>query len=325
MHVIDAHCDTLLAMCESKKDMQFTYEKASTLGMHYLQFFALFCPPSLLSVQDGMAKSENHLSRMMSFYETMICEYKYSKVLYKEDITAFDEKKDNAIPSFFSLLSMEGIYLAKNDISYINYLYERGVRCLSFTWNPSNEFAQGINGENSKGLSNLGVKAVLRCNELGILVDVSHANDRTFNDIACISTKPFVATHSNSRYICAHKRNLDNSMLKTIAKANGLTGINYFSDFLIEKEKNAVAGVDDIIRHIEYIAALIGTKHIGLGSDFDGIEKAAIKDVTKVGDIINALLKLNYSEDAVRNICSGNMIRILKEVLNNGEAHSDRI
>ena len=315
MHVIDAHCDTLLAMCEKKENMQYSYELVKTLGFHYMQFFAMFCPPSLLKEEDGFAKSEKLLHMMMNLYQKMTEQYSYNKVLCKNDIVDFEKKKDDKNPSFFSLLSAEGVYLSKNDISYIDYLYKNNVRCLSFTWNPSNEFGQGVNGDSKKGLSNLGIRAVSRCNELGILVDVSHANDRTFYDIASTSKKPFVATHSNSRYVCAHKRNMDDDMLRTLAKVQGVAGINYFSDFLVEKEKDKTADVFDIIRHIEYVAALIGVNHIGLGSDFDGIDKAAIDDVTKVPDIINMLLKLNYKEDEVNNICSGNFIRVLKEVL----------
>jgi len=174
---------------------------------------------------------------------------------------------------------------------------------------------KGLTEIKGGGLTVLGRKAVKKCNSLGILIDVSHASDKTFYDIAELSKKPFVATHSNSRFVCAHRRNLDDEMLKTIAKSNGLAGINYFSDFLVEKEQNREAGVDDIIRHIEHMASLTGTKHIGLGSDFDGVDKAALSDVSAVKEIINALLKLNYSEQAVKDICAGNMIRILREVL----------
>ncbi len=318
MHVIDAHCDTLLAICEKKEDMQYSYDKVKTLKMPYLQFFAMFCPPSILSYEDGYDKSVNLLSQMMNLYDKMTEEYSYIKVLGIKDIIDFEKTKEDSYPSVFSLLSIEGVYLSKGDLSYLDYLYSKGVRCLSFTWNPSNEFAQGVNGNTGNGLTVLGKNALRKCHNLGILIDVSHASDKTFYDIAALSEKPFVATHSNSRHVCSHKRNLDDDMLKTIAKSGGLAGINYFSDFLVEKEKNRVADISDIIKHIEYMSALTGTKHIGFGSDFDGIDKSAIKNVTKVSDIINALLKLNYSEDEVRDICSGNMIRILKEVMQDG-------
>ena len=304
MHVIDAHCDTLLAIRENKEDMQFTQEKVKMLGMTYLQFFAMFCHPTLLSQDNGFNKSVNLLNDMLTLYQKMTLKYSYNKILFKEDILAFEKKQKDDNPSVFSLLSIEGVYLAKSDLSYIDFLYDHEVRCLSFTWNPSNEFASGVNQDSCKGLSSLGRKAVQKCNNLGILVDVSHANDQTFYDIAQTANKPFVATHSNSRHVCPHKRNLDDDMLKILAKKGGLAGVNYFSDFLVAKEENRVAEVDDVIKHIEYMSSLIGTKHIGLGSDFDGIDKSAIKDVTKVPNIINALLKLNYKEEDVKDICS---------------------
>lgn len=315
MHVIDAHCDTLLAMLHKKQSPQFSYELVGSLGIPYLQFFAMFCPPSILKESDGFDKSKNMLEEMMQIYKGMIEESLYKPVTCKRDILDFTQTKESINPSLYSLLSIEGAYLSKGDISYIDYLYDQDVRCLSFTWNPSNEFAQGANEESKKGLSALGFKAVKRCNELGILLDVSHANDQTFYDIASISTKPFVATHSNSRYICAHRRNLSDDMLITLAHSDGVIGINYFDDFLVEKEKYKKAGVDDIIRHIEYIASVVGVRHIGLGSDFDGIERSAIGDVTQVPLIINALLKFNYKEEDVKCICSKNMIRVLSEVL----------
>ena len=315
MHVIDAHCDTLYAMCKEKTQLQFTYDLVKSLNMPYLQFFAMYSPPSLLLQEGGFDQSVKIHLQMLKLYEEMTKKYSYTEVLCKKDIIAFEKTDTDSCNTLFSLLSVEGVYLSKGELSYIDYLYDNGVRCLSFTWNHSNEFAEGVNGNKGEGLTVLGRKAVKKCNSLGIIIDVSHASDKTFYDIAELSKKPFVATHSNSRFICAHRRNLDDEMLKTIAKSGGLAGINYFSDFLVEKEQNREAGVDDIIRHIEHMASLTGTKHIGLGSDFDGVDKAAISDVSAVEEIINTLLRLNYSEQAVKDICAGNMIRILREVL----------
>src|SRR5699024_10575791 len=114
--------------------------------------------------------------------------------------------------------------------------------------------------------------------------------------------------------ICNHKRNLDDNQLKAIANSGGIVGINFCPPFLVDDEK---ANIYSIVRHIEYIAALIGVTHIGFGSDFDGIDETpkGIEGPENFPHIIEELLKLNYKEEDIKKICNNNMLRILKASL----------
>jgi membrane dipeptidase len=319
MYVVDGHCDTLFEMYSNKKELQLSYEKICSLSIPYLQFFAICCPPSILNEKDGFNRSSKIFQGMNDIYNCSVAYEKFHPVKTRDDVIAFTDdvkaEKSKASPVLYSLLSVEGVYLSKGELSYIDELYDKGVRCLSLTWNPANEFAQGVKGDELLGLSDLGRNAVRKCNELGILLDVSHANDRTFFDLAEITSKPFAATHSNARALCSNKRNLTDDMIRVIADKNGVIGINYFNDFLVEKDNGISATVGDILKHIEYICALVGTDHVGLGSDLDGMDNAPIRDVRDITLIIDALYKANYKEDDVRKICGGNLLRVLLEVM----------
>ena len=150
---------------------------------------------------------------------------------------------------------------------------------------------------------------------LGMVVDVSHLSNKGFWDVMEIAKKPIVASHSNALALCSHPRNLSDDQLKALKKNGGVTGINFCASFL---ENNSNATLDDIVRHIEYINGLIGEGHVGFGSDYDGVDN----NLPKGGEnpscfdaIAERLLKLNYSEKSVSDICHGNFLRVFKEVL----------
>ena len=147
-----------------------------------------------------------------------------------------------------------------------------------------------------------------------MLVDVSHLSEQSFWDVSDLCKGPFIASHSNSKAICSHRRNLTDDQILAINKSGGTIGINLCPDFLANSGK---ANISDIIRHIEYIASLAGIDCIALGSDFDGIHDLpeGIKGVQDIRKIFEALLRLNYTEETLAKIAGENIIRIVKEVL----------
>ena len=150
-----------------------------------------------------------------------------------------------------------------------------------------------------------------------MLVDVSHISDKGFWDVAEIAREkgfPFAATHSNSRFICSHPRNLDDDMLNEIASSGGFTGMNVYSCFL---DNGCKAGMDEVIKHIEYICEKAGAGTVGIGTDFDGInrKKSALDGPGDIPALLERLLQLNYSESDVKGIAAGNILRTLNRVL----------
>ena len=309
MFIVDGHCDTLHALLIKEEDLSDNSLQVSKNALDIcskegiLQFFAVFESPS-----NPIEKQKADVRTMIDSYHKISEENYMKKVLSKKDLQGEGIK---------ALLSLEGLYFMEGDIGLLDNLYDDGVRCMSLTWNPDNEFAGGVSGVSGGGLTEKGFELIKKAFGKGILIDVSHITDKGFWDIAeaaGINRKPFVATHSNARKLCSHKRNLDDRMLKELARAGGVTGINMFSCFLSDK---CEADINDVIRHIEYICSLIGPSYVGFGSDFDGIDRAksAIAGPSKIGGVLERLLKLNYSEKDVIKIASGNFLRVLKEVL----------
>ncbi|HET9058136.1 MAG TPA: dipeptidase [Chitinophagaceae bacterium] len=207
-----------------------------------------------------------------------------------------------------------------------------------------------------KGLTDFGKQVISRMNELGIIVDVSHVGEQTFRDISKITTKPIIASHSCVWNLCPHRRNLKDEQIKTIAKSGGVVFLNFYAGFIdstyernrdsfikqhhseIEelikqgKQKDyAMMMVGDrykeemdairpplevLLTHLDYIVKLVGVDHVGMGSDFDGIE-APPKELNGVEDyplITKALLKRGYTKKQIKKILGGNFLRVFNAV-----------
>jgi membrane dipeptidase len=216
-----------------------------------------------------------------------------------------------------SMIGIEGGHMIENDIARLDSFYNRGVRYMTLTWNNSTDWATSAYDETfkkdlvSKGLTVFGKQVVQHMNQLGIMVDVSHVGEQTFNDVINTTSKPVIASHSSVYALCPHQRNLKDEQIKAIAKNGGVIQINFFSGFLdssferkvtafmashkalsdsviasgksanvaadfvvnaFNEEAQALrAPFDLVIQHIEYIIRLVGVDYVGIGSDFDGI------------------------------------------------------
>ena len=169
--------------------------------------------------------------------------------------------------------------------------------------------------ESGEGLSQFGEKVVRQMNRLGMAIDVSHLSEKGFWDAAEISEKPFIASHSNAKSICSHKRNLSDEQIKEIINKKGFIGVNFYPPFLTDCDR---CGIKDIIKHIEHILSLGGENNIGFGSDFDGVDYLpdGIEGAQDYYKIIDELLKLGYSEKLVRKISCENFINVLTSIFN---------
>jgi membrane dipeptidase len=162
--------------------------------------------------------------------------------------------------------------------------------------------------------------------ELGMIVDVSHANEKSFWDIYENTEKPFIASHSNVYNLCKVPRNLKDDQIKAIAERGGVIGINAWPDFIDEVNPS----MENLVRHVDYIADLVGIDYVGFGFDFcdfltedttasfQGGETSATKgleDASKIPNFVELLAKSGYSERDIEKIAYGNMERVIKEIL----------
>ncbi|WP_353095840.1 membrane dipeptidase [Tissierella praeacuta] len=226
------------------------------------------------------------------------------------------------------LLGLEGLSAIGEDIDYIYTLYRLGFRHASLTWNEENALATGIRGDANRGLTSLGKDAIKIIENLGIILDVSHANDKTFWDIYNVATKPFIASHSNSRALCNVPRNLTDDQIKAIGERDGLIGINAFNEF-IHREHNKRT-IDYLINHIEHIVDLIGIDHVALGFDFfeyigsdtsntftedSYVGTSGIEDISKGNNLVLKLRERGFSREDIEKIGYKNFLNLMDKVL----------
>lgn len=312
MFYIDGHCDTLSKTLDEQKDLfendlQFSFNKAAKLGGG-IQIMACFIDPSFLTTENaGFIRCNNIIKKIEEFQNNNNCNL---LIKDKEDLENALNSNDIKV-----ILSIENGSAISGNLRNIGYLYNKGVRIMSITWNDDNDLGCGAKTKNDMGLTKLGVEYVKKLNELGIAVDVSHLSEKSFWDVISVSTKPVVATHSNVYELCKNSRNLKDEQIKAIAKSGGIIGICFYSDFL---NSNRRADVKDVVEHIKYIKNLVGIDYIGLGSDFDGMssEKTAkgVDNINMIDNITNELKLQGVSSKEIDKIMCNNWSKVLKKI-----------
>ena len=215
-----------------------------------------------------------------------------------------------------ALFSVEGAHPLGSELGRLDELYELGVRGIGLTWENSNDFASSAKDEESgkrKGLTPLGRKLVARMNKLGMIVDVSHAGEKTFSDCIELSKAPIVASHSCARGLCDHYRNLTDDQIRALAAKGGVIGVNFYPKYLVKRGSAYVASV---IRHIKRFVEVGGIECAAIGSDFDGVPKLPIglEDCGKMQIIALGLGKEGFSDADIRKIAADNFLRVFKAV-----------
>ena len=218
-------------------------------------------------------------------------------------------------PNLHSVLAVEGGALLGDDLSRLDQMRALGVRLLTLVWQDTCCMGGAFNTD--IGLTEFGKAAVERCFSLGIHPDLSHASDRMFFEVAELSdaaNKPLLATHSNSRFVCDHRRNLTDEMFRAVCQSGGVAGISMAA---IHLQKQGDATIDDVLRHIEHYCSLGGEDHVCLGCDFDGISSspAEIHTMYDLPRLADALCRLGYSECQIEKIFYRNADNFLKRIL----------
>lgn len=317
MNIIDLHCDTidLLEREKSggdgdlfKNSFSVDIQKLSQ-GGSLAQFFALF-----INKNEHKDVKEKCISLMKRFYFE-IDSYKDYIALSRNLEEMYRNKDEGKISAFLTI--EEGAVL-EGKMDNLYYFFENGVRLITLTWNHPNEIGfPSVKDEYMvKGLTSFGRDLIGEMNRLGMIVDVSHLSDKGFYDVAEISKAPFVASHSNSRELTPHKRNLTNEMIKILSEKGGVMGINFYNKFLETSGDSYMAKVEDMVRHIKHIRNIGGIDCIALGTDFDGIgTPVEIEDFSQMDKLIFALEKERFSYGEIEKICYKNAERVIKDTL----------
>ncbi len=298
MFIADAHCDTLFSIGvngQSPESCAITAErmKAGNVG---LQTFAMFAGSK------GPAGTPYLYGRQML------------EAIDQLGVTIYRNRLPEAQPDFpAGVISIEGGEMLEGRMDrFEEFFNAAGVRMIALTWNNENEIGHPAKHGSEQGLKPFGLELLKEMDKKGVYADVSHLNEAGFWDIVEHMELPPVASHSNARSLCDHTRNLTDDQIKAVIEKKGYIGINFYSHFLA---KGGEAVLEDVFRHIDFIAQLGGIDVLGFGSDFDGIERWP-EGLAHPGDypnLINLLRTHGYSEENIAAIAGGNLWRILKK------------
>lgn len=215
------------------------------------------------------------------------------------------------------MLGIENGLALNHDISNVRYFARRGVVYITLCHNGDNDICDSARGCNTHGgVSRFGEQVIKEMNRCGIMVDLSHAGEKSFYDALSISSKPIVCSHSNCKALCDVPRNLTDDQLRALAKHGGVAHITLYHGFL--RNDNQEATVMDAIAHLEHAISVMGIEHVGLGTDFDG--DGGIRGLADSSELINFtlhLLRRRYSERDIARIWGGNWLRVMAQVQNN--------
>ncbi len=326
---IDMHCDTLTqANMHFQHDVyQLPLEMLDVVklkkGGAKVQFFAV-CLPKITTVRTLGSLYEGdwkHIRRLAGILHNT-CNLHPDHIALCRSIE--DLEKNEAAGRISAILTIEDGRDINGDMKRLELYHRLGVRLITLTWNFENCFGYPNTPGGKfvpqemmdRGLSSFGKDAIGEMNRLGILIDVSHLSDGGFRDVAQLSDKPFVASHSNCRAICSHPRNLTDEMIRTLAEKGGVMGLNQYPLFLYNGATES--RVEDYLAHINHMRDVGGIGCIALGSDFDGIGRSCrpkMKGPQDYPKLANLLLDSGYTEDEVDRIFYKNAERVLREVL----------
>ncbi|WP_417669565.1 dipeptidase [Roseibium sp.] len=217
-------------------------------------------------------------------------------------------------------LHIEGAEAIDTDFEALEVLHGAGLRSLGPVWSRKNAFATGVpmafpsSPDIGPGLTDAGKALVRACNDLGILVDLSHLNEKGFWDVANTSHHPLVASHSNAHALCASARNLTDRQLDAIRDSGGLVGLNFHVGFLREDGGySRQTPIDVLIGHLAHLVDMLGEDGVALGSDFDGcMTPNDLADAAALPKLVDAMATSGFGPELIEKICFRNWLRALE-------------
>ena len=241
------------------------------------------------------------------------------------------------------LLSVEGGRALSDDLGVLRMLYKLGVRSITLCWGNATNWIDSCNEEIHGGLTDFGRGIVREMNQIGMIPDISHVSDRAFYDVIEATERPVFASHSSCRDLTPAPRNMTDDMIATLADIGGVVNINFGSGFVAQDSAHAhqarLNDWDDIdydgwgrigvasgeagpplealIDHFQRAIDLVGADHVGIGSDFDGVDAVPqeMEDIGKLPRITEELLARGYSDDQVTQVLGGSNMRLFREAM----------
>jgi len=325
MKFIDLHCDTLMHTVGREEPLSLLKNHQTSIdfermkeGGSLAQFFAVFLPTEEMFLENVGEVMDDDLY-INTLVDTLKREIGNNGDLIALAYTHEDVLKNEREGRMSAILTIEDGRSVHGSLDKLRSYYEMGIRLISLTWNFENCFGYPNSDDRNimeMGLKAFGREAVEYMNQLGMIVDVSHLSDGGFFDVAKISKKPFVASHSNSRDISPHKRNLTDQMIRILGEKGGVAGINFAPHFLQPDTSTDRSTIELMVRHLNHMKNIGGEDVVALGSDFDGIlGDLEVDSINKVPMIFDALRRDGWSTGQIEKFAYKNTLRVMKEAM----------
>jgi len=330
--VIDAHNDTMMKVVDAQTglpkidigedtDFQIDIRKAKAGGLK-AAYFAAF---SDYEGSDDASITKSN-SKILSLINALHWTVKSNSDAMTIATSVREINKSISNGKIAAIPTIEGAYslTEKNAIELLHQYYDLGIRTIGYVWNSPNALGAGTDGTINMGLTELGYEVTKEMNRLGIIIDVSHMNEKTFWDVIKVSKAPIIASHSCAASLRSHIRNLTDEQIITLADIKGVVSLNYWWELLGNTKEDS--NIKKLVDHIDYIVNLVGIDYVGLGSDFDGATMPDdIKSAEDLPNITLELFKRGYSKSDVKKILGLNNLRVMEEVQNLAEKYSPNI
>ena len=330
--IFDGHNDILLRLwmngdAEGKgfvegMDTHIDANKAKAGGLAG-GFFAIFTPQQNASGEAILGTDPITMANAQLATDAMIATFQSLCRAHPQIIRQCHNKEDieaaMAAGIMAALLHIEGAEAIAPDLSNLDHYYQQGLRSIGPVWSRSNAFGHGVpfdfpgSPDQGTGLTQAGKNLIRACDEMGIMIDLSHLNEAGFWNIASLTSRPLIATHSNAHALSPSPRNLTDQQLAAIAESGGLVGLNFASGFLREDgEKTADTALEVMIRHLDHLLDHLGEDGVALGSDFDGaVIPKAIGTAAGLPNLITAMTDAGYGKALIAKICHQNWLNMI--------------
>lgn len=347
--IIDTHIDVPYRLYDDWEDVtkatkrgEFDYPRAKAGGLN-APFMSIYIPSSYEKKGGGYLLANQLIDNMEALVGR--APDKFAMAYNSVDLAKhFKEGKISLA------LGMENGTPIEGKLENLQHFYDRGIRYITLAHSESNHIADSSYDlrRQWKGLSPFGKELVKAMNETGVMIDISHVSDDAFYQAVALSKVPVIASHSSLRaFVPGFERNMDDDMIKALAKNGGVIQINFGSAFVVSaanqwglqrdgafkasgqtdkdaftaeyKKKNPYpfASLEKVLDHIDYVKNLVGIDYVGIGSDFDGVGDSLpeqLKDVSMYPNLIRGLLERGYTEKDIEKVLSGNTLRVWRAV-----------
>jgi membrane dipeptidase len=354
--IIDTHIDVPYRLYDDWEDVtkatkrgEFDYPRAKAGGLN-APFMSIYIPSSYEKKGGGYLLANQLIDNMEALVGR--APDKFAMAYNSADLAKhFKEGKISLA------LGMENGTPIEGKLENLQHFYDRGIRYITLAHSESNHIADSSYDlrRQWKGLSPFGKELVKAMNETGVMIDISHVSDDAFYQAVALSKVPVIASHSSLRaFVPGFERNMDDDMIKALAKNGGVIQINFGSAFVVSaanqwglqrdgafkasgqtdkdaftaeyKKKNPYpfASLEKVLDHIDYVKNLVGIDYVGIGSDFDGVGDSLpeqVKDVSMYPNLIRGLLERGYTEKDIEKVLSGNTLRVWRAVENYAAKH----